>query len=68
MMRVLIVKEGTERAQGVAYLDDGTMIVVEEGKHHINEQKDVIVTSSLQTNAGRMIFAKLANETRAINQ
>lgn len=68
MMRVLIVKEGTERSQGVAYLDDGTMIVVEEGKHHINEQKDVIVTSSLQTNAGRMIFAKLANETRAINQ
>lgn len=67
MMRVLIVKEGTERSQGVAYLDDGTMIVVEEGKHHINEQKDVLVTSSLQTNAGRMIFAKLADEQRAID-
>lgn len=58
-MSVLIVKEGTERSQGVAYLDDGTMVVVEEGKHHINEQRDVVVTSSLQTNAGRMIFAKL---------
>ena len=67
MMRVLIVKEGTERSQGVAYLDDGTMIVVEEGKHHINEQKDVLVTSSLQTNAGRMIFAKLADEQKNLN-
>lgn len=65
-MRVLIVKEGTERSQGVAYLDDGTMVVVEEGKHHLNEQHDVIVTSSLQTNAGRMIFAKLQDEQRAI--
>ena len=65
-MRVYIVKEGTERSQGVAYLDDGTMVVVEEGKHHLNEQKDVIVTSSLQTNAGRMIFTKLENEQRAL--
>ncbi len=65
-MRVLIVKEGTERSQGVAYLDDGTMVVVEDGKHHINEQHDVIVTSSLQTNAGRMIFAKMQDETRSI--
>jgi uncharacterized protein YacL len=66
-MRVLVVKEGTERAQGVAYLDDGTMVVVEEGKYHINEQVDVLVTSSLQTNAGRMIFAKLENEQRSID-
>lgn len=66
-MTVMIVKEGTERAQGVAYLDDGTMVVVEEGKYHINERREVIVTSSLQTNAGRMIFAKLEDETRAIN-
>lgn len=65
-MRVVIVKEGTERSQGVAYLDDGTMVVVEEGKFHINEQRDVVVTSSLQTNAGRMIFAKLADEQRTI--
>ena len=66
-MTVMIVKVGTERAQGVAYLDDGTMVVVEEGKHHLNERHEVIVTSSLQTNAGRMIFAKFADETRAIN-
>lgn len=66
-MDVLIVKEGTERSQGVAYLDDGTMVVVEEGKHHINERLTVIVTSSLQTNAGRMIFAKLENDQKALN-
>lgn len=65
-MNVLVVKEGTERSQGVAYLDDGTMVVVEEGKHHINERLEVIVTSSLQTNAGRMIFAKLADERKAL--
>lgn len=58
-MRVLIAKQGTERAQGVGYLDDGTMVVIEEGKEYINEEKDIVVTSSLQTNAGRMIFAKL---------
>lgn len=65
-MTVLIVKKGTERAQGVAYLDDGTMVVVEEGKYHLNERREVIVTSSLQTNAGRMIFAKFKDEKRAI--
>jgi len=65
-MQVLIVKEGTERSQGVAYLDDGTMVVVEEGKYLINEKAKVIVTSALQTNAGRMIFAKLENEQKAL--
>lgn len=60
-MTVVVVKNGTERSQGVAYLEDGTMVVVEEGKHYINETIDVVVTSSLQTNAGRMIFAKLAH-------
>lgn len=66
-MRVMIVKNGTERAQGVAYLEDGTMVVVEEGKHHINEMVDVVVTSALQTNAGRMIFAKLAHSQRSLD-
>ncbi|HAJ70350.1 MAG: PIN/TRAM domain-containing protein [Alkalibacterium gilvum] len=66
-MTVMVVKHGTERSQGVAYLDDGTMVVVEEGKHHVNETVDVIVTSSLQTNAGRMIFAKLSNEKKSLN-
>lgn len=57
-MVVDIVKDGKESSQGVAYLDDGTMIVVEGGRKHIGETKDVIVTSVLQTAAGRMIFAK----------
>lgn len=57
-MRIQIVKDGKESGQGVAYLDDGTMIVVEGGRKHIGETKDVVVTSVLQTAAGRMIFAK----------
>ncbi|EUJ33858.1 hypothetical protein MFLO_01490 [Listeria floridensis FSL S10-1187] len=57
-MSVLVVKDGKEHNQGVAYLDDGTMIVVEDGRKFINETIDVEVTSVLQTSAGRMIFAK----------
>ncbi len=57
-MTVDIVKDGKESSQGIAYLDDGTMIVVEGGKKYIGETKTVIVTSVLQTAAGRMIFAK----------
>jgi uncharacterized protein YacL len=57
-MVVTVVKDGKEYGQGVAYLDDGTMIVVEGGKKHMNEQIQVAVTSVLQTAAGRMIFAK----------
>lgn len=57
-MRIQIVKDGKESGQGVAYLDDGTMIVVEGGRKFIGETKDVVVTSVLQTAAGRMIFAK----------
>ena len=55
---VVVVKKGTERQQGVAYLDDGTMVVVEDGRYYMNEQLDVEVTSALQTDAGRMIFAR----------
>ncbi|TCS77502.1 uncharacterized protein YacL [Pectinatus cerevisiiphilus] len=58
MMTVTIVKDGKEQGQGVAYLDDGTMIVVEGGKKHMNTTLTVAVTSVLQTAAGRMIFAK----------
>lgn len=58
---VTIIKAGTERKQGVAYLDDGTMIVVEDGQYYMNERINVVVTSALQTNAGRMIFAKLTH-------
>ncbi len=59
-MHVTVVKEGKEQGQGVAYLEDGTMIVVENGRRYINEAIRVEVTSALQTAAGRMIFAKPA--------
>ncbi|MBU4440053.1 MAG: TRAM domain-containing protein [Acetobacterium sp.] len=57
-MKVLLVKGGKENGQAVAYLDDGTMIVVENGKKYIGTTAAVLVTSILQTAAGRMIFAK----------
>lgn len=57
-MKVLLVKGGKENNQAVAYLDDGTMIVVENGKKYIGNTIVVLVTSILQTSAGRMIFAK----------
>ena len=65
-MNVMVVKNGSERQQGVGYLDDGTMVVVEDGKFYINEKVDVVVTSALQTDAGRMIFARLAHSNRGI--
>jgi uncharacterized protein YacL len=55
---VLVIKEGKEQKQGIAYLEDGTMVVVEGGKHLISKTIGVVVTSVLQTSAGRMIFAK----------
>lgn len=57
-MHVAILREGKEAQQGVGYLDDGTMIVVENGRRLIGESAEVVVTSVLQTVAGRMIFAK----------
>ncbi|EIJ80045.1 PilT protein domain protein [Bacillus methanolicus PB1] len=57
-LSVQVIKDGKEQKQGVAYLDDGTMIVVEDGRDFIGKRIDVIVTSVLQTSAGRMIFAK----------
>ena len=57
-MRVDIVQEGKEAGQGVAYLDDGTMVVVENGRRYINSSHDVQVTRVLQTAAGRIIFAQ----------
>lgn len=57
-MTVYLVKEGKEQNQAVAYLDDGTMIVVENGRQYIGSSAMVVVTSVLQTAAGRMIFAK----------
>ena len=63
-MVLSLVKEGKENKQAVAYLDDGTMIVVEGGKRFIGQTIKVLVTSVLQTSAGRMIFAKPAGNSR----
>lgn len=57
-MSLFVMKEGKERSQGVGYLDDGTMVVVEDGKSYIGERIDLVVTSILQTSQGRMIFGK----------
>jgi uncharacterized protein YacL len=64
-MRVYVLKEGKEYNQGIAYLDDGTMVVVDNGRRHIGQTIDVCVTSVLQTTAGRMIFSKLKEEAEA---
>ncbi|MEA5502458.1 PIN/TRAM domain-containing protein [Halotia wernerae UHCC 0503] len=53
-----VLKEGKEPSQGIGYLDDGTMVVVEEGSNYVGAEVRVVVTSALQTSAGRMIFAK----------
>ena len=63
-LHVQIIRDGKEPNQGVAYLDDGTMIVVEHGRRLVGEATDVVVTSVLQTVAGRMIFAKPKGATR----
>jgi uncharacterized protein YacL len=57
-LNVNIIQEGREANQGVAYLDDGTMVVVEDGRDRLNTQVNVVVTKVLQTSAGRMIFAR----------
>ncbi len=63
MLNVRIVREGKEPDQGVAYLDDGTMVVVNDGRNKIGQRLNASVTSVLQTSAGRMIFAEIKNET-----
>ena len=70
-MRVFILKEGKEYNQGVAYLDDGTMVVVDNARKMIGKNIDVAVTSVLQTTAGKMIFGKcderaMRSETRPL--
>lgn len=66
-MTAQIIKDGKEIGQGVAYLEDGTMVVVEGGKRHIGETIEVLVTSVLQTAAGRMIFAKPKNSVEKVS-
>ena len=58
-LSVHIIKAGKEPHQGIAYLDDGTMIVVENGVDYVDQVVDATVTSVLQTSAGRMIFARV---------
>ncbi len=63
LLRINVIQEGKETGQGVGYMDDGTMVVVENGKDYIGEYMDVHVTKVLQTAAGRMIFARVDEET-----
>ncbi|MEM8737869.1 MAG: PIN/TRAM domain-containing protein [Planctomycetota bacterium] len=65
-MNVKLVKPGEAGTQGVGYLDDGTMVVVEGGRTHLGHHVDLVVTSTLQTSAGRMIFGRFAREDDAV--
>jgi uncharacterized protein YacL len=65
-MRVFILKEGKEYNQGVAYLDDGTMVVVDNAKKMISKTIDIAVTSVLQTTAGKMIFGKFEDRKAVV--
>ena len=65
LMRVFILKEGKEYNQGVAYLDDGTMVVVDNARRMISKTIDISVTSVLQTTAGKMIFGKYDERAQA---
>lgn len=68
VLRVVIRKEGAEAGQGVAYLDDGTMVVVENGRKVISKPVDVMVTRVLQTPAGKMIFGRYDERVRVIRE
>jgi uncharacterized protein YacL len=65
LLSVFVLREGKEAGQGVGYLDDGTMVVVEQGRRHLGHTVTVAVTSVLQTAAGRMIFTRLADDDAA---
>lgn len=67
-MTVMVIKNGTERQQGVAYLPDGTMVVIENGQFFLNKRLEVTVTSAIQTDAGRMIFAKPVHSQKEITE
>ena len=68
VMRVFILKEGKEHNQGVAYLDDGTMVVVDNARRMISKTVDIIVTSVLQTTAGKMIFGRFDERQQSISE
>jgi len=62
---VQVLREGKESGQGVAYLDDGTMVVIDDGRHYIGQTIDVVVSSVLQTSAGRMVFTRLIPQEKS---
>ncbi|MEK7477256.1 MAG: PIN domain-containing protein [Candidatus Coatesbacteria bacterium] len=66
LLTIRVIKEGKEAGQGIGYLDDGTMVVVDNGKVYMGQKIEVVVTSALQTAAGRMIFAKKRDEAGEI--
>ena len=66
-IEVRVIQEGKEAGQGVGYLEDGTMVVVDEGRRHIDRTIPVVVTKVLQTTAGRMIFARVDSSVASGN-
>jgi uncharacterized protein YacL len=62
-MHVKLIKAGEEPSQGVGFLDDGTMVVVEQGRAHLNQDVEFVVTNVLQTATGRMIFGRVGELT-----
>ncbi len=68
VLKLFVVKEGKEPDQGVAYLDDGTMVVVEEGRQYIGRTIDIMIHSVLQTSTGRMIFGRPKSEDFSIQK
>jgi uncharacterized protein YacL len=60
-MSVRLIKPGEDPGQGIGYLDDGTMVVVEQGRNHLNEEVEFTVTNTRQTSAGKMIFGRLGD-------
>ncbi|MBN2375696.1 MAG: TRAM domain-containing protein [Sedimentisphaerales bacterium] len=67
LMQVKVVKPGDQPGQGVGYMDDGTMVVIEQGRDFLHRDVEVVVTSVLQTSAGRMIFGKVENDSISHN-
>ena len=61
-LNIKIVREGKEKLQGIGYLDDGTMVVVEEAKKFVGSRLNITITGALQTPTGRMVFGKLIND------
>ena len=64
VLTIAVVKEGKEQGQGIGYLDDGTMVVIDNGRDHVGRTVDAAITSILQTTGGRMIFSKVKEDSR----